>query len=1453
MAGDGKADSNVATVTITIAPGKSGEEKAEIVRDDSQRKVTVKVAADRSAEIASYDGKVKLSIPEGALDREAEIEITDHGRWGPKAGGMLNVFEMNAFVQEKRGEEKGEGAPQAGIMRREINKFKKGLTVSIQHTPEDLAGLDVDTLKLYYLDETTRQWVPVPSSKFDEKTGLLTATIDHFSFYGENAQPVIMGPGKVKAFQVDLHSGAAVSSYPIEVPPGSGGFQPSISLVYNSASVDEMKNKRSVGSWVGIGWSLSLGAIRYDAETGEYSLSFGGGSYDLVQDSQGGWHTVPESFYKITRTGQQWDVYDREGTYYRFGGTSDSEQYYDNSTYYRWDLNYMRDTNTANTITITYVRDVWTDPSTGKTRVRSAYPWHVRYNNDHVDIVFNSSYDAEVSGNGRLRNDNPRDPKPKVIENRKLDSIEIKVDGNLVRKYVFTYATQSYYRSNDYGGIDYAGTLRLTSITEYGADGVSSLPAMSFTYASLQTRLHDTDMEDYQGNPGNPAVFDRPYLTSVSNGYGAVITYTYTEKPSPSAENIWTREVVTTLTTNPGIGASVTTQYTYIGDPVYSKPNWLHEWADEYRGFAQVRVTDSEGNYTDHYFHTAGTPIAERATGKEYKTEWFTSSGQLLERKEYTWEYEPLAGAPAEGLVARWALNEAIGSMAYDSAGTNHGTIWGATRISEGVSGSRALSFDGNDDYVSALDSSSLDVTSGLTISAWVKPSELRHFAMFVSKYTDGDPTDAAYRGMMWENGKAEIRVFTNGTNHMHVKTQAQVFFVGQWTHFVGTWDGGDTPSALKIYINGQEVPVDGGEYINFTTIANSSEPLRIGCGRNSQQDLTYFFPGVIDEVRIYNRALSAGDVSDLYTFPDSVSSATYFVYLSAVTDTQGSKVSRTRYEYDDYGNVIAEYRDGDVSISEDDAVVRRVFYPNTSANILSNPAEERIYDYQNNLKGQTFYYYDGNNTSVSTPPTAGNLTRIEKFADAGTSVSTYFTYDSYGNVLTETDANGNVWTTTYESTYHTFPATISAPISGMTESYTFDPKTGNLLSRTDVNGQTTSYEYDTFGRLTKVIKPGDSSQSPSSKYEYNHWGTLGQQHLKSLAKVAEGDYLWSAQYFDGLGQVIQTQSRSEPGHVIVDSTTEYDSRGLVAREYVAQDLASLGPRSGAIAHWRFDEGEGAAVYDSAGTHNGTLYNGAARTSGKFGSALSFDGVDDYISVPESLDLNQFPQTIRAWIRPGSTGNEMRFIQVGRRYQIGITPDNRVSFSDTNGNGVTTNAGAVSNGEWVQIVAVFAGVAGQYVSFNNCKIYVNGISSATQRYGTNWSPTSNGALRMGGSATADEREILSDFGGFYGVGASRSRNWTLYESTLVTRIWTYHDNGDEGAPQNYVYIRRSSDGAVVWQGMSTGDQYSHWVYPNVTLPAGTYYCTTPAPKLAAQPSECILWPNTGVGEKSRRE
>src|SRR5688572_10053278 len=83
-----------------------------------------------------------------------------------------------------------------------------------------------------------------------------------------------------------------------------------------------------------------------------------------------------------------------------------------------------------------------------------------------------------------------------------------------------------------------------------------------------------------------------------------------------------------------------------------------------------------------------------------------------------------LTAAPA-GLVAAYAFDEATGSTVVDTSGNaNTGTISGATRVAGGKYGG-ALSFDGVNDLVTVADAASLDLTGGMTLEAWVRPSSL--------------------------------------------------------------------------------------------------------------------------------------------------------------------------------------------------------------------------------------------------------------------------------------------------------------------------------------------------------------------------------------------------------------------------------------------------------------------------------------------------------------------------------------------------------------------------------------------------------------------------------------------------------------------------------------------------------------------------------------------------------
>ena len=612
--------------------------------------VSVEVTPDKEGILQSKDSKVKVTFPIGAVTEKVRVEYKEQRPWESTGMRMVRLFELNGFAVDR-----GNAA---------VKTFSKQLQVSITHSKEELAGLDTRSLRLYYLDETQKRWLPV-TGQYNIATRTLTSSTDHFTYYGEQANPSISGPGTVMNFQVGLQSGTAVARYLIELPPGPGGFQPKVELVYNSGSVDEMKNKRALGSWVGIGWSLNLGrVVANEEDSNSFLLELNGEAYQLnVNAADGSYYTTPDGFLKIIRTGHKWEIWDKSGTYYRFGGTSDSELYHDKwadesgvisgPIYYRWELNLMRDPH-GNEIKVSYVWDFRMTYEYGYTvySVRSANPEYLRYNfdqsgNNLVEICFIPGYDIQNDPtDGNLRTDSPRsttgNKSPTVMETMKLTDIEVRAGpGNplpLVRKYSFAYTTTASTQSSDYGGIYYSGAHVLDSITQKGANGASLPAVMRFYYQNKDTRLEDSYNPQYVGNPGNPAVLSWPHLWKVDNGFGGIVEFTYSEKPSSTVKDMWTREVVATRKVTPGIGPDQTSTYDYTGNPRYT---W-HSWNARFKGFEQVKETDAAGNFTQHYFYTTG-PVngkdADKLSGKEWKTEWYTpgTPPTLLKQAQYDW------------------------------------------------------------------------------------------------------------------------------------------------------------------------------------------------------------------------------------------------------------------------------------------------------------------------------------------------------------------------------------------------------------------------------------------------------------------------------------------------------------------------------------------------------------------------------------------------------------------------------------------------------------------------------------------------------------------------------------------------------------------------------------------------------------------------------------------------
>ncbi len=200
------------------------------------------------------------------------------------------------------------------------------------------------------------------------------------------------------------------------------------------------------------------------------------------------------------------------------------------------------------------------------------------------------------------------------------------------------------------------------------------------------------------------------------------------------------------------------------------------------------------------------------------------------------------------GLVAAYGFEEKTGTEVIDASGSaNHGRISGASRVRTAFFG-RALKFDGRKDWITIEDSASLDLTKGMTLEAWVYPTaRLTGWITVLMKERSGGPAYSLSANS--DVGRPSTTINTaEGDRNLAAGPQLPV---KTWTHLAATYDG----STQRLYVNGQLA----GTRPQAGNISVSSGKLRIG--GNSIWGAEYF-TGYIDEVRVYNRALTQAEIA---------------------------------------------------------------------------------------------------------------------------------------------------------------------------------------------------------------------------------------------------------------------------------------------------------------------------------------------------------------------------------------------------------------------------------------------------------------------------------------------------------------------------------------------------------------------------------------------------------------
>ena len=234
-------------------------------------------------------------------------------------------------------------------------------------------------------------------------------------------------------------------------------------------------------------------------------------------------------------------------------------------------------------------------------------------------------------------------------------------------------------------------------------------------------------------------------------------------------------------------------------------------------------------------------------------------------------------------LAGYWDFNENSGSTISDgSTNSNSGNLVNGPQWTTGRFGT-AINFDGTSKSVDISDDESLDITGEITLEAWINSLSTGGYHAIVHKRAD---EVANYHMGLWQGNNVYFRFYNNGTEYHHETTSSPIT-TGNWHHVAVTFN--EANNTVKIYVDGEQEYIDSSE---TGTMQTNDLPVQIGY----ISDSLYAFNGSIDEVKIWNRALSQNEILASYNSTlngltnqfNNLSNSSYD-YYAYTTDTAGN------------------------------------------------------------------------------------------------------------------------------------------------------------------------------------------------------------------------------------------------------------------------------------------------------------------------------------------------------------------------------------------------------------------------------------------------------------------------------------------------------------------------------------------------------------------------------------
>jgi uncharacterized repeat protein (TIGR01451 family) len=630
----------------------------------------------------------------------------------------------------------------------------------------------------------------------------------------------------------------------------------------------------------------------------------------------------------------------------------------------------------------------------------------------------------------------------------------------------------------------------------------------------------------------------------------------------------------------------------------------------------------------------------------------------------------PFCAAPVADLVGWWPGE----SSAADLIGGNDGTLESGTTFAPGRIGS-AFSFNGTGAIVTVPDSPVLDIRQNLTVSAWFNVASIP--AYFPGIVTKG-PTNAQYLlfidtvAVPAPSGSARVCFRVNlgpdsPTNSSQVVLRdacsTTPVTYGQFMHVAGTYDG----TALKIYINGTL------ERSTFAPgqIASDSRPLTFGAGDNALygEGFQNLLHGLVDEVQIYGRALTDAEVGAVYArTSDSMCPVLNISKTHAGNFTQGQQGAT-------YTVTINSPAGGGSTVG---AVTVSESVP-TGLTLVS-------------MAGIGWQCADNTCTRNDTLLGGSSYPPITVTVDVASNapsqvVNTVGVSGGGAPDATATDATTIVPTTLPPSLSITKTHTGNFT-QGQQGVYTVT--VSNAAGAGATNGMVTVTETPPAG-LTIAGMSGPGWQCSSNTCTRSNVVAAGESYppISVTVNVA----------LNATSPAVNVVGVSGGGSASANAS---DSTSIVAPSTTCTPAPA-----GLVGWW---PANGAAV-DIVSGNTGILNNGvSANSTGFVGLAFAFDGVDDYVRIPNVQTFNFAPSeafTLQAWVRPESIGNYQAIIvksPTSGYWDWGLYLDPAGHFLAGHHDGGIVGSTSASAGAWYHVSVVYQN--------GSWTLYVNGVKDA---------------------------------------------------------------------------------------------------------------------------------------------